>query len=95
MKTKTNFDKFISSRIAMNLILTMGKKNYRTQYELSKELDIYYTNMVKILTYLKNKGFIISEKIGRDTHLKLSNKGLIVHKHLLEIKEELNKNDAT
>jgi len=67
-------------------------KETKTIMFISKELDITYTHVMKIIKEMKDIGIVKVKKKGRTRCIKLTPKGLNIADHISHIVKFVNKN---
>jgi predicted transcriptional regulator len=62
---------------------------YRTTQEISYNMNITYSHLFIIINLLYNNKYVTFEKIGREKHIILTEKGLKIVLKIRELKELL------
>ena len=79
---------FFHTKTARVLIELLNKKETYS-YFLSKEIDITYSHLVKVIKKYEDVGILTSKKVGRTNIIKLTPKGKEIAKHIESIFEVL------
>ena len=93
MKTELlteNLKQIQKSEIMFGILFHLAMPNgHRKHYSsnIAYDINVTYCSAVKSIQYLESIGWITREKVGRTKFIKLTEKGKLVGKKLLELNE--------